>query len=128
MNIKKVNIKKARAIVAAYIKPWSTDKICQVIAFCEDGKMDAFHTCSCLIGVDSSSVLHESEDECAEGPHYRLRRWYYEPAVEAEFAYIKFGDQRTRDRELIAILRDELAARESVLALQQVQQPEAVIA
>lgn len=57
-----------REIVKKFVSDhWSDEKICAVMAFNQDGKMKFSNTCSCIIGVHTSDVLH---DECCSVDHY----------------------------------------------------------
>jgi hypothetical protein len=111
-----------RQIVKDFVSQWNTEKICQVMAFAEDGHMDYLNPCSCLIGVHSSDVLHDVQ--CEEG-HYN--RWVYgsgyrPSAVTAENSYMMLGSatgasvfigQSSRDRVFVEILKEILAEREA---------------
>jgi hypothetical protein len=109
-----------RQVVKDFVSQWNTEKICQVMAFAEDGHMDYLNPCSCLIGVHSSDVLHDVQ--CEEG-HYN--RWVYGSgyrpgAVTPENSYMMLGcgseyfsTQYSRDRILVEILKEILAEREA---------------
>lgn len=104
-----MNIEQARQIVAAYIADWTTEKLLSVRAFAEDGRMDMLNPCCCLIGVESSDVLHEY---CTL-VHYTALKGYKGPrAQEAEYAYMELCFALgSKDREFLAILHAELERR-----------------
>lgn len=54
----------ASRIVKSYISGWSDQKLAEVLAFAEDGKMDYHNECCCLLGVASSDNLHQSATVC----------------------------------------------------------------
>lgn len=112
-----MTIDKARSIIAEFIAQWSTEKLCQVKAFAEDGRMEWDRPCQCLVGVHISTVLHR-EEKC-EGPsspmhwHYwhQADHAYLESIEHAYYALSPFRYQRQLDAELIAILTAELDRR-----------------
>lgn len=54
-------MKNDREIVKRFISEhWTDEKLAQVFAFNEDGKMDFLDPCACILGVHSSAILHTS--------------------------------------------------------------------
>lgn len=110
--------------ITSFIHPHSEQKLCDVLAFCEDGRMNSRNGCRCLLGVFSSAVLH---DHCLHplhvpGHYYTLKET--RGASTAEAAYIRLGaeaeelmfraeGQKLRDHHFLKILRAELARREN---------------
>lgn len=54
---------------------WDDQKRAEVLAFAEDGKMDRWNTCCCLIGVSSSENLHTNCEYLGEKDHYRQYKY-----------------------------------------------------
>lgn len=110
-----------RAIVKQFISErWSDQKIAEVFAFNQDGKMQATHTCCCLIGVSSSENLHA--DPCGVTHYLNLRRTdvpeFGGDVAKAEVAYLSLsGHPRVQseiDRILGEILMEIMAEREAL--------------
>ena len=120
-----------RQIVKDFVSTWSDQKIAEVFAFNQDGKMDARSGCNCLLGVASSVFLHNTRCRI---PHYLAIKHggaYEEYGVKqdlraynAEIAYFKLGDpliryvpleqgQPLRDRVFSEILTEVMAEREA---------------
>lgn len=116
-----MNIEQARKTVAAYIADLSTEKICSILAFAEDSRMDYWNPCCCLIGVGSAGVLHNCRPaNCPEAGHYmkhyisdveRAYYWIGVPQGDIDVIGERRESQLDRDWELIAILRAELERR-----------------
>jgi hypothetical protein len=117
-----VKIQEARQIIRKFVSSrWDTEKLCAVLAFCEDGKMGYIHSYCCLLGVDSAKVIHEASMCPDLASHWDC---YYVlhagPESVAESAYWMLGVhgsrpeyfQQNRDREFSAILRSVIAERE----------------
>lgn len=138
-----------RNAIRGLLAKWSEQKLFDVLAFCEDGKMVFDNPCSCLRGVATSGILHTS----GESPAHILGHYHDcgDPQVlAAETAYRNLGytsapelerrkavisdlwrqrisyyfhpepeAQRRRDQELIALLREEIARREVQRAIPQ---------
>jgi hypothetical protein len=107
-------IEVARREVKDFVSTFDDQKLAEVLAFAEDGKMDHMNTCCCIRGVFSSTNLHV--EYCSEPGHYaRL------DAYEAEDGYFWLDgyngvykeSQELRDREFIAILKQVMAEREA---------------
>lgn len=104
-------ISASRAVIASFLQTQSEQKLVDVLAFSEDGGMDFWSPCCCLVGVFSTAVLHHC---CCEDRHY-LRAKREDPEIEKlEMAYFRLGaggGQRQRDRHLAECLRAELDRR-----------------
>lgn len=108
----------AEETIATFLKTWSDQKLADVYAFCEDGKMYFYKPCICLLGVASSQVLHT---ERCEVPHYsRLRAQPGMPDVEMAYRDLSKGArgpgrggsaQKMRDRRLLKLLSAEMDRR-----------------
>lgn len=132
---------EAREHVRKFIQTWTTERLCMVLAFAEDGKMNYLQPCCCLMGCATARVLHVDDViSCPEPGHYAMAQrearritGYGGPFSLAEAGYLYFGlystegeaAQEARDRELIAILRQELGERE-VNAVHEMESVEAV--
>ena len=68
---------EARAVVKKFVSErWGDQKLAEVLAFVEDGKMDYGNGCCCLLGVDSSDNLHTDTQDANHKPqHYTDTRW-----------------------------------------------------
>jgi hypothetical protein len=120
-----MQIEQARGIVKEFVSGWSTQKLCEVLAFAEDGKMNAYQSCQCLEGVASAEVLHEQHRCPSTDEHWK---WHEKRGSDClticEYAYFSlgdetaFGDQKERDREMTEILRQVIAERESLECIQ----------
>lgn len=116
-------------LIADSLRRLSTEKLCGVLAFCEDGKMDMFNACCCHVGVLSSANLHV---ECFES-HYTAAKCEKPEMLEEEYAYMLLGwgeldgfsVQARIDSRYLELLRAELASREEA-APEPVEQTEAV--
>lgn len=116
------------AIVCDFVRQWDDQKLAEVLAFAEDGKMDFADTCCCLIGVASSANLHENhthhESYCDSYGHYTRYKERHRRAFIVEDAYYRLGkplsmitavgSQKKRDAILIGILREVIAERDVV--------------
>ena len=118
-----MEITHARQVVRHFVSGWTTQKLCEVLAFAEDRKMDAMNICQCLLGVASSDQLHASKD-CPKPYHFTLYRDDYN-ARNAELAYFALDGTGGRlvgynaaqwriDHEFTTILRQVLAEREAL--------------
>jgi hypothetical protein len=105
-----------------FIERYSDQKLCDVLAFCEDGRMNYRLFCNCLLGVFSSSVLHvQACTHDTDPPHHYHRLKLLDPlAAPAESAYHWLGEQgedrsleqqHRRDCYLMEVLRMELTRR-----------------
>lgn len=126
--------------ICDFIRIFPEQQICHVLASCEDGKMNFHNYCNCLLGVFSSSVIHQccGQDPRRNDHHYHvLTSQYGRLALEAEYAYEGLGkqvpgspgdpgvreeQQRLRDVYLRDLLRGELKRRERARATQQAQE------
>lgn len=104
---------------------WSDEKVAQVLAFNEDRKMAYSDSCSCIVAVHSSVVLHSSYDNVLHGwwifswsgrctsCHYQ-RAKQADPSmalVEGAYRWMANGDEH-RAVVLDGILREVIAERE----------------
>ena len=108
-------------IIRNWIKRFDDQRLAEVYAFNEDGKMAFRNSCSCLLGVTLADKLHTSTVECTYGPqptHYHDAR-KIPGAVEVEWAYRNLGSipfmfkSDALKRWLLSrILRDEIQDRD----------------
>ena len=80
-------------IVRNWIKQFSDQKLAEVYAFNQDGKMSYVNPCSCILGVTLSDKLHTSFKECIHElvpGHYSMAK-ALPGAYEAEEAYLKLS-------------------------------------
>jgi hypothetical protein len=129
-----MNQLEAREILYDFIeRNWSDQKVAEVLAFAEDGKMDYFNPCACFIGVHSSDAPHVKCDHVIRasrttwlhpGHHYRLAKVRSYELIESEEAYLLLGKedgktfylrtgQPLRDQRFIEILRDVIRHRDA---------------
>lgn len=131
-----MELSNAIETVRDYVTSWSTQKLCGVLAFCEDGKMQFNNSCCCLLGVASSTNLHQNcfSDGYLPGLFEVMDMHYMQekilPGAEtAERAYLWMGyympdgrramntldlqgNQKYRDHHFAAMILDLLAERE----------------
>lgn len=124
-----MQIDEAVRIVMDYVSAWTDQKLAEVAAFCEDGKMHFYNPCCCLIGVSSSINLHRDFRTCG-GIHYTKLRVGNPEANCVENAYQILGKetdghggygQPTRDQRFLAILREVMGERTSATARAEVE-------
>ncbi len=114
MHISDMLSDKQRAIDVEIVKDfvsgrWSDQKIAEVLAFAQDGKMSAGNACCCIIGVHSSQNLHLA---CFER-HYGAAK-HKEPSItNVEFAYMRLGCYVSVNQVMINILSEVMAEREA---------------
>jgi len=97
------------AIVSNWIKRFSTQRLHDVLAFNEDGKMSYSDGCSCLMGVTFAQGLHTRDSACTDPQfHYFMAR-ALPGAAEAEIAYRKISAEGPGLMD--AILRAEIRRR-----------------
>ena len=130
-----MNLDKARTIVAEYLRTWTTQKLCEVLAFAEDGKMNYLTPCCCLIGVASSETLHQQpckqEHYGAESSRVIARFGAAEISgnlSQVDYAYCCLnlgpsGGQSARDAELIALIKGVLEERKVAVEKENVNEP-----
>lgn len=140
---KEIVVDENVAVIREFVSHWNDQKLCEVMAFAEDGKMHFDDSCSCLIGVASSKVLHDHTG-CPDLGHYlrmrqggndcRLPHVPYISAVESAYSLIGFKFNRstpgsqgyfasadaTRAFYLIHVIKQVLAERESAQAVREV--------
>lgn len=74
-------------------KHWTDEKVAQVLAFAQDGKMSNEYACNCLLGVSTTDALHHLEG-CQDviGHYTRFRDLQQdEEWAEAERAFMHVG-------------------------------------
>jgi len=121
-----MQLDEARAIVREFVSKWTTQKLCEVLAFAEDGKMCFGLSCQCLAGVSFDKFpLHLRKDCPNFAEHLQYLR-DLQKVSEAEYAYNILGSYRVtidepgwieradefRTSGLIAIICEVLASRE----------------
>jgi hypothetical protein len=120
-----MTLDEARAIVKEFCSHWTTQKICEVKAFAEDGNMHFHLSCQCLCGVATAENLHLMDD-CPDLKEHSKWRWIDKDYIirnpkfqVVERAYLilgyEFGDG-ARNQELLTILNALLAEREAAAA------------
>lgn len=135
MPTSKLSLDSAKSIVKQYVAGWTDQKLAEVMAFCEDGRMNYDNTCCCLIGVSSADNLHRAniakpytgEPACMDGHYFRLKFGTKHTAQSwAETAYLFLGGvenlQSTRDRHFLEILHTIMEEREAAHALPPVEE------
>lgn len=111
-----MTLREAKQAIRAYIQTKPEQRVAEVYAFNQDGKMDADNGCTCLLGTMSAAKLHVRlilatcpELDC--GMHY-LREREVDGARWAENGYICLSSYPDiRRRRFSAILRAELRLR-----------------
>jgi hypothetical protein len=100
-----------------FVKHWPEQKLHDVYAFCQDGRMDFYNPCRCLLGVFGSKTLHECCILDGTPDHY-LVLWSIPGMAEIERAYQILGldtvggfSQKLRDKRLLDILAIEMPRR-----------------
>ena|ERR1041385_1253049 len=100
---------------------FSDERLAEVYAFNQDGKMRFLDPCSCLLGVTSSGQLHQDDNTCSH-LHYLRMRDLDNDGQAVENAYNALGyvslpenDRRPSDEwrriRLSAILRAQMRIR-----------------
>lgn len=85
------------AAIKAYTTAWSDQKIAEVYAFAQDGKLGYTNPCCCIIGVGSSGNLHTEFNSVACRNslggclHYKFEREANPLAATAESAMLTLG-------------------------------------
>jgi hypothetical protein len=106
--------------IRAFIREnWSDQKLAEVYAFNQDGKMNREHNCCCLLGVTFASRLHTGHRTECGGPHfhhYRKAR-ALKGAEQAEYIYMRMPFPKwTLGRIMKAEMRHREKIRQFVLA------------
>lgn len=136
-----MELSEARQIVREFVSRWSAQKLFDVLAFAQDGKMDYVLPCCCLLGVSTAIVLHEwiqgltGNVNCPdwEGHMAAFDASKFAGDGNVEQAYLILGypleysnedrrsiDQILRNREFIAILESVIAERETASVSEEV--------
>jgi hypothetical protein len=104
--------------IRLFVKQWPDQKLHDVYAFCSDGRMNYYDTCTCLLAVFGAEALHDACDQDHYNPIARIRAMQ-----EVEDAYCRLGVvgtppdasaeevQQIRDAHLLDILGVEMARR-----------------
>jgi hypothetical protein len=117
-----VILAEATRIIREFVSGWTDQKLAEVLAFAEDGKMEYWDTCGCLIGVATGENLHNRTD-CADFlSHYAEYCRIRNASLGIELGYLLLGgsgsshnsmfEQTIRDQRFIAILREVIADRD----------------
>jgi hypothetical protein len=113
-----------KQIIREYIRQhFSDEKLAQVYAWNQDGKMLATDPCGCLLGVTSSAQIHNwSKEGCPNSKHY-FEAKAIPGAVEAEQAFFRLSHGHSNSRRqpvMSAILRAEMKRRDAIRTRQEV--------
>jgi hypothetical protein len=103
--------------VATFVSRWSDQKLAEVLAFAQDGKMSYQNQCCCLLGVASSDNLHveHCHNYGDQESHYHRFRNETHRALSSEMAYFGLGyHQEERDFNFIQVLEEVIARREAL--------------
>jgi len=121
-----LTLEVATQLIQDFVSKFSDQKLHDVFAFCQDGRMEFSSYCECLLGVFSSDVLHNADpitglcpQECSLivgcGPDHYLRIKQLPGMRDVETAYLTLGgfndSQEVRDQRLLGILCEEIARR-----------------
>lgn len=108
---------------------WSDQKLAEVYAFNEDGKMRYVDPCACFLGVTLANTLHTNRDKCSGSHYVNATRLEGARAAEAEYLSLDFdlmtfilaigmgldrACERTQQKRLAVILRAEMQRREQL--------------
>jgi hypothetical protein len=121
-----MTLRESKQLIRHWISErFSDERLAQVYAFNQDGRMRFQSACDCLLGVTGSSTLHQPED-CpdADWPahYFRIRYNGGQFALDVEQAYNIIGwvgsrgfmhdsSDRLRQVRLSAILRAQMRIR-----------------
>jgi hypothetical protein len=109
-----MTLRESKQLIRRWISErFSDERLAQVYAFNQDGKMRFQSACDCLLGVTGSSTLHEPEncpDDDWPAHYFRIRYNGGQFALDCEQAYNILGWLNTR-RFGIADCSDELRKR-----------------
>jgi hypothetical protein len=109
-------LKQAIRTLIADLRAWDEQKLYDVLAFNQDGRMKFMDPCACYLGVLSSKTVHD-QNRCEEGQHYSQYKSRF-PKQALESAYYALTDvndpdpNTTRRRHMDTLLRAELRRRE----------------
>src|ERR1043166_6181411 len=109
-----MTLRESKQLIRRWISErFSDERLAQVYAFNQDGKMRFQSACDCLLGVTGSPTLHEPEscrDDDWPAHYFRIRYNGGQFALDCEQAYNILGWLNTR-RFGIADCSDELRKR-----------------
>jgi hypothetical protein len=103
-------LQETKAVLRAYLRQFSTERVCAALAHAEEGRMEYWDCRHCFVG---SLQGFTQEWKISAGGNYRSRDWL------VSNAYGRLGDAANlgegpaiRQRRIIPILRAELRRRE----------------
>jgi hypothetical protein len=115
-----MTLRESKQLIRRWISErFSDERLAQVYAFNQDGRMQYSSPCACLLGVTTAKHLHSWGDGCW-ATHYRVLK---QVGADAELAYnylayvdrlgrFRFeGVEQLRQRRLSAILRAQMRIR-----------------
>ena len=120
-----MTLRESKQLIRRWISErFSDERLVEVYAFNQDGRMRFQSACDCLLGVTGSSTLHQPED-CPDrnwpAHYFRIRYNGGQFALDAEQAYNLIGwvgrqffdgcSDQLRQRRLSAILRAQMRIR-----------------
>jgi hypothetical protein len=114
---------EAREIVKTFCSErWDDQKIAEVLAFAEDGKMGVFLPCCCIVGVHTSKNLHQN---CGDNHYFNGR--LEDPTLGAvELAYMSLcihKEWEWKSSGFPKLLREIIAEREGARRVDPVEEP-----
>lgn len=116
----RVNIEVAERLIGSFLAAQSDQKLHDVYAFCEDGKMDYDDPCQCILGVFSSECLH-MDVICDSEHYYAIRELPGLGSVEVAYFDLGYDDsvdlQSVRDQRFLKLLRAEIDRRDAAREL-----------
>lgn len=86
-----MTLREAKQAVRAYIRTWSTQRVAEVYAFNQDGKMSFVDTCGCIRGVAGSVVLHNQYQCGTSSKHYFAENGEIAYAAERGYLELSYG-------------------------------------
>ena len=103
--------------VANWIKQFSDQRLAEVLAFNDDGKMNYNNPCSCLLGVTLAVRLHTKCGQDYKVWHYRRARALPGgPAAEVAYFRLGMGFPKIIRWRLSRLLKAEMRLRERLRA------------
>jgi hypothetical protein len=113
-----MTLKESKQLIRLWISErFSDERLAEVYAFNQDGRMRYCSPCCCLRGVTEAERLHDFDEACDRQHYIRLNT---AEGVEAELAYNVLGNVAAhrpnfgdglRQRRLSAILRAQMRIR-----------------
>jgi len=112
-------VKSAKATIRAYLSDVPTPRLAEMLAWAQDGKMDFWKGCACLVGSKTASVLHSEYQNCRDQNHLlRFEDPIHRPA---SYAFSALGHTHlagnlkernlARQRRIVPILKAALRLR-----------------